>query len=49
MQNIKPVSDSKDIMEVQAIRLLAELEEGEKSAREKGWLSSDDVEAALGL
>lgn len=31
------------------IRMLANLEEGEKSAREKGWLSSDDVEAALGL
>ena len=31
------------------IRLLAKLEEGEKSAREKGWLSADDVEAALGL
>jgi prevent-host-death family protein len=31
------------------IRLLANLEEGEKSAREKGWLSANDVEAALGL
>lgn len=31
------------------IRLLAKLEEGEKSAREKGWLSADEVEAALGL
>jgi len=31
------------------IRLLAKLEEGEKSAREKGWLSKDDVEATLGL
>lgn len=31
------------------IRMLAKLEEGEKSAREKGWLSADDVEAALGL
>lgn len=31
------------------IRLLAKLEEGEKSAREKGWLSADDVEATLGL
>lgn len=31
------------------IRLLAKLEEGEKSAREKGWLSAEDVEAALGL
>lgn len=31
------------------IRVLAKLEEGEKSAREKGWLSADDVEATLGL
>lgn len=31
------------------IRLLANLEEGEKSAREKGWLSANDVEAILGL
>lgn len=32
-----------------AIRLLANIEQGEKSAREKGWLTMDDVEAALGL
>ena len=32
-----------------AIRLLADIEEGEKSAREKGRLSADDVEAILGL
>lgn len=31
------------------IRLLANIEEGEKSVREKGWLSADDVEAILGL
>ena len=31
------------------IRLLAKIDEGEKSAREKGWLSPEDVEAALGL
>lgn len=31
------------------IRLLANLGEGEKSAKEKGWLSADDVEATLGL
>jgi prevent-host-death family protein len=31
------------------IRLLAKLEEGEKSAREKGWISADDVEAILGI
>ena len=31
------------------IRLLSKLEEGEQSAREKGWLSADEVEASLGL
>lgn len=31
------------------VRLISKLEEGEKSAREKGWLSVDDVEEALGL
>ncbi len=31
------------------IRLLAKLEEGEKSSREKGWLSADEIEAKLGL
>ena len=32
-----------------SVRLLARLEEGEKSARESGWVSADDAEAALGL
>lgn len=31
------------------IQLLTKLEEGEQSAREKGWLSADEVETALGL
>ncbi|MDT8718595.1 type II toxin-antitoxin system prevent-host-death family antitoxin [Clostridium sp. 19966] len=31
------------------VKLLAKLEEGEKSARERGWLSPEDVEAELGL
>ena len=31
------------------IKLLANIDEGERSAREKGWLSADDVEALLGL
>ena len=31
------------------VRLMAQLEEGEKSAREKGRLSADEVEASLGL
>ena len=32
-----------------AIKLLANIEEGEKAAKEKGWLSADDVEAILVL
>lgn len=32
-----------------SVKLLARLEEGEKSAREKGWLSTEDIEAALEL
>ncbi|MEQ6378283.1 type II toxin-antitoxin system prevent-host-death family antitoxin [Bacillaceae bacterium S4-13-58] len=40
----------KDLEKLKAtIRLLAKLEEGEKSAREKGWISADDVEAILGI
>lgn len=31
------------------IRLMAKLEEGEKSGRENGWISAEDVEAYLGL
>lgn len=31
------------------VRLLAKLEEGEKSGREQGWLTADEVEAMLGL
>lgn len=32
-----------------AVGLLSKLEEGERSARENGWLTADEVEAALGL
>lgn len=31
------------------VALMSKLEEGERSAREKGWISSEEVEAALGL
>lgn len=31
------------------IQLLTKLEEGEQSAREKDWLTADEVEVALGL
>lgn len=39
MPNIKPISE---------LELMAELEKGERSARE-GWLSADEVEKYLGL
>ena len=32
-----------------SLGLLASLEEGEKSAREEGWLSPEDIEKALGI
>ena len=31
-----------------SLALMAKLEEGEKSARENGWLSAEEVERALG-
>ena len=31
------------------VKLMAQLAEGEKSGREDGWLSADEVEAALEL
>lgn len=39
-----------DYEKIQAtMKLLSKLEEGEKSAREDGWLSIDEVSATLGL
>ncbi|MCH5344457.1 MAG: type II toxin-antitoxin system Phd/YefM family antitoxin [Acetatifactor sp.] len=32
-----------------SIRLLAKLQEGEQSARKNGWITADEVEAAMGL
>lgn len=41
---------SKDLDNLHAmIKLLANIQSGEKSASEDGWLSADEVEAALGL
>ena len=31
------------------IKLMSELAKGEKSAKQKGWLSADEVEKSLGL
>ena len=42
--------DMQDYERMQAtIRLLSELSKGEKSAKENGWLSIDEIEASLGL
>jgi prevent-host-death family protein len=42
--------DMQDYERMQAtIQLLSELHKGEESAREKGWLSIEEVEAALGV
>ncbi|MCH5261914.1 MAG: type II toxin-antitoxin system prevent-host-death family antitoxin [Lachnospiraceae bacterium] len=32
-----------------SVQLLSKLEEGEQSARKNGWITADEVEAALGL
>ena len=32
-----------------ALKLIAELAKGERSGREQGWLTADEVEAELGL
>lgn len=45
MPSSKPISDFKNYTD----KLLSKLEEGEKSAREEGWLSAKDVEDKLGL
>lgn len=54
MPNIKPVSDF--VVKIDGldslhatVKLMAQLAEGEKSGREDGWLSADEVEAALGI
>ena len=53
--NIKPISEMRNVEENELDRLkattklLTKLEEGEQSAREKGWLEADEVETALGL
>ena len=52
MPKTKPISNikSKDFDKSEAkVQLLAKIDEGEKSASKKGWLSPENVEAALGL
>ena len=41
---------SDDLDQLQAtVKLLASIQEGEKAARENGWLSADEVERELGI
>ena len=40
----------KEFDELKAVKsLFSALEKGEVSAREKGWISADDAETALGI
>lgn len=44
------IIDMKELDELKAVKsLFSALEKGEISAREKGWISADDAEKALGL
>ena len=44
------IMDMKEYDRMRAeLMLMGELSEGEQSAREKGWLTADEVEAALGI
>lgn len=44
------ILDMKEYDQMKAeLILMGKLAEGENSAREKGWLSADEVEAALGI
>ena len=44
------ILDMKEYDKMRAeLALLSKLAEGEQSARQKGWLTADEVEAALGI
>lgn len=44
------ILDMKDYDKMKAtLALMSALEEGERSAREKGWLSAEEVKRSLGL
>ena len=52
MSNVRPVSglrNNNDETIKAKIKLMTHLQESEKSAREEGWISMDDIEAALEL
>lgn len=47
---VEKISNSKDYKKIKAIlALMTELEKGEDSAREEGWISADEVEKTLGI
>ena len=44
------IIDLREYEKTQAtLKLMSELSKGEKSGREKGWLTADEVEAGLGI
>ena len=48
MKNAETISDSKDCEKIKVtLALMTELEKGEDSAREEGWISADEVEKTL--
>lgn len=50
MKNREIISDSKDCEKIKvAVVLMTELEKGEDSAREEGWISADEAEKTLGI
>ena len=50
MKNAETISDSKDCEKIKVtLALMTELEKGEDSAREEGWISADEVEKTLGI
>ena len=50
MKNREIISDSKDCEKIKAAAvLMTELEKGEDSAREEGWISADEVGKTLGI
>lgn len=50
MKNRETILDSEDCEKIKAtLALMTELEKGENSAREEGWISVDEVEKTLGI
>ena len=50
MKNKETISDSKDCEIIKVtLSLQTDVEQGEDSAREEGWISADEVEKTLGI